>query len=299
MTGVAPESVNPWLKELRAILRGTAGGFLFGVPLLYTVEVWAIGASASPTLLLMVLGATFAVVLLLTQIEGFRQTLTLHPLEALLESIEALGIGLVCAAIALFLLRRITLETPLSEALGKLIFEGVPFSLGVALARSTLSRRGTRADTAAQSRRTVALPQRFSSPNLLNLRDTLIDLDVTLLGAIIIAFSIAPTEEIPILASALPPLWLLLIMAASLLLSYTIVFAAGFCDRSERQQRGLLLSPLTETLVAYLVALLASLMMLVFFQQLDGQDPWMEWLSDTIVLGFPAVIGGAAGRILI
>ncbi|MEO0491605.1 MAG: DUF2391 family protein, partial [Cyanobacteria bacterium J06659_2] len=44
------------------------------------------------------------------------------------------------AAIALVLLRRITLETPLPESLGKLVFEGVPFSLGVTLARSTLSR---------------------------------------------------------------------------------------------------------------------------------------------------------------
>ncbi|MEM9162338.1 MAG: DUF2391 family protein, partial [Cyanobacteria bacterium P01_F01_bin.4] len=120
-----------------------------------------------------------------------------------------------------------------------------------------------------------------------------------LLGALLIAFSIAPTEEIPILVSALPPLWLLLIMGASLLLSYTIVFASGFTDRSERQQRGLLMSPITETLVAYLVALSASVLMLVFFQQLTGQDPWSEWLGDAIVLGLPAAIGGAAGRILI
>lgn len=283
---------NIWMTELRAILRGAAGGFLFGIPLLYTLEIWSIGSSAEAPLLLIVLGTTFIIVLLLTQIEGFRRTLQLRPLEAVLESIEALGIGIICALLALILLRRITPVTPMTEALGKLVFESVPFSLGVTLARSTLTRPN-------RDRRRVNLPQRFSSPTLISLRDTLIDIDATLLGAILIAFSIAPTEEIPLIASALPPLWLLLIVAASLLLSYSIVFASGFTDRSERQQRGLLLSPLSETLVTYLVVLLASMLMLVFFQQLNFQEPWQEWLGDTLVLGLPASVGGAAGRLLI
>jgi len=129
--------------------------------------------------------------------------------------------------------------------------------------------------------------------------DTLVDLDATIIGAIVIAFSIAPTEEIAIIAAALPPLWLLLIMGASLLISYIIVFASGFTDRSQRAERGLLLSPLTETLVTYLVVLLASALMLIFFQQLGANNPWQEWLGNIIVLGLPASVGGAAGRILV
>lgn len=286
---------NIWFAELQDLITGASGGFLFGVPLLYTVEVWSIGASADAPMLLAVLSTTFIVVWLLTQTEGFRRTLTLHPIEAVMESIEALSLGLICAAIALVLLRRITLETPLSETLGKLVFEGVPFSLGVTLARSTLGRSPRRSD----NRRQVLPSSQFSSPNVFNVRDTLIDLDATLLGAVIIAFSIAPTEEIPLISASVPSLWLLLIIMASMMLSYGIVFASGFTDRHEREQRGLLLSPVTETLVAYLVALIASMIMLIFFQQLSGQTPWQEWLSDTIVLGLPATIGGAAGRILI
>jgi putative integral membrane protein (TIGR02587 family) len=211
-----------------------------------------------------------------------------------MESVEALGIGVVCAALALILLRRITVETPLSEALGKLVFETVPFALGVALARSTLQGRPPR-----DRRITAPLSRHLSSPTLASVRDALVDLDATVIGAVLIAFSIAPTEEVPLLAASLPPLWLLLIMAASLGLSYGIVFAAGFTDRTERAQRGLLLSPITETLVAYLVALVISVTMLVLFQQLNQTDPWQEWLSNTLVLGLPASIGGAAGRILI
>ena len=281
-----------WIEELRAILRGAAGSFLFGIPLLYTVEVWAIGSSTDSLQLLYVQAVTFFVVLLLTQVEGFRRSLTIQPLETVLESIEALGIGIICAAIALILLRRITLETPLSETLGKLIFEGVPFSLGVTLARSTLERRGSQRRTSSSEQ--SLLPATFRDI----LRDTLVDIDATLIGAIVIAFSIAPTEEISIIAAALPPLWLLLIMAASVLVSYIVVFASGFTDRSARAQRGLLLSPLTETLVAYIVVLIASALMLIFFQQLSSTDPWQEWLGNIIVLGLPASVGGAAGRIL-
>ncbi|MGB5916667.1 MAG: TIGR02587 family membrane protein [Phormidesmis sp.] len=288
-----------WVEEFQAILRGAAGSFLFGIPLLYTVEVWAIGSSTNSLRLLAVQAVTFVVVLLLTQIEGFRRSLTINPIETVLESIEALGIGIICAAIALLILRRITLETPLSEALGKLVFEGVPFSLGVTLARSTLARRRSsqrrtlEADTFSLS----AAPVSFGNIGTA-LGDTLGDIDATLIGAIVIAFSIAPTEEIALIAADLPPLWLILVMAASLLISYVIVFASGFTDRLERARRGLLLSPLTETLVAYIVVLAASALMLVFFQQLAGDDPWQEWLSSIIVLGLPASVGGAAGRIL-
>ncbi|WOD37821.1 TIGR02587 family membrane protein [Nodosilinea sp. E11] len=285
---------NIWLAEFQAILQGAVGGFLFGIPLLYTVEVWSIGSSTNPRWLLVVLATTLLGVGLLTQVEGFRQTLSLHPLEALLESIEAVSIGVVCAYLALVLLRRITLDTPLSEALGKVVFETVPFALGVALARSTL--QGNRG---RDRRITAPFTRRLASPTLANLRDALVDFDAALIGAVLIAFSIAPTEEVPLLASSLPPLWLLLIMTASLGLSYAIVFASGFTDRTERRQRGLLFSPITETLVAYLVALLASVVMLVLFQQLNPSDPWSEWLSDVLVLGLPASIGGAAGRILI
>lgn len=289
-----------WATELQAIMRGAAGSFLFGIPLLYTVEIWAIGSSTNALRLLVVQAATFVVVLLLTQIEGFRRSLSIKPLETVLESIEALGIGIICAAIALLLLRRITLETPLSEALGKLIFEGVPFSLGVTLARSTLEQRKPqqRRTLDAESTLTLNLRNTVQKSAGSALGNTLVDIDVTLIGAIVIAFSIAPTEEIAIIAAGMPPWWLLVVMGASLIISYVIVFASGFTDRAERTRRGLLLSPLTETLLAYIVVLAASALMLVFFQQLSANDPWQEWLGNIIVLGLPASVGGAAGRIL-
>jgi putative integral membrane protein (TIGR02587 family) len=286
---------NIWLDELNDLLRGASGGFLFGIPLLYTVEVWGIGSSTPPSWLLSALAITFVVVYLLNQTEGFRKNTRIQPIDAAMETIESMAIGIVCAFVALVLLRRITLDTPLTEMLGKLIFEGIPFSFGVALARSTLS-RGPSSKRRVQrdaSRRVTPLSQ-------LRLNATIADLDATLIGSLIIGFNIAPTEEISILATSIPPPWLLLIVAASLLISYTIVFASGFTNQTERrQQQGLFQRPLSETLISYLVSLLASALMLWFFQQLSWENPWQEWLSDILVLGLPAAIGGAAGRIVI
>lgn len=280
-----------WRREWYDVLRAGSGAFLFGIPLLYTVEVWSIGASTRPQWMLLTLAITFVVVYLLNQTEGFRRTLEVRSREAAIESVEAMGIGIACAFLALVLLQRVTLATPLSETLGKLVVEGIPFSFGVALARSALS-----GDRRASKRRLQTLSHR----RLPFFQGILFDLDATLIGALIVAFSIAPTEEIHLLAASIAPPWLLAIMVCSLVISYGIVFAAGFtneCDR--RQQPGLLQRPISETAISYLVCLLASALMLWLFQQLSWGDPWQEWLSDTLVLGLPAAIGGAAGRIAI
>ena len=256
------------------------GGFLFGIPLLCTVEVWWIGYSTQPPEMLSALAITFVVVFLLNQSKGFRSNINIQPIDAAMESIEALAIGIICALLALLLLCRITLATPLTETLGKLIFEGIPFSLGVALARSTLSyERKPTPKRQTQWRSQRPDPQ----PSQLNFQSTLADLDATLIGSLIAAFSIAPTEEIPLLAASISPPWLLLIIAASLAISYAIVFASGFTNQAERQQQqGLLQGPLGETLVSYLVCLLASAVMLWFFQQLSLQDPWHQWYINEI-----------------
>ena len=209
-----------------------------------------------------------------------------------MDSVEALSIGIVCTGITLVVLQEITPQTSLQEALGKLIYEGMPFALGVALANQFLSGDGreTQPDQGAS--------QKQSKNGELN--DTLSDIGATMIGAIIIAFNIAPTDEIPMLASAASGLWLLAVMALSIVISYMIVFAAGLTNQQKRsQQQGIFQRPLSETIAAYLVSLFAAMLMLGFFQKLRFDDPWQLWLSYTILLGLPAAVGGAAGRLAV
>jgi putative integral membrane protein (TIGR02587 family) len=287
-----------WSREFDDLIRGAAGGFLFGIPLLYTMEVWWIGSFTHPQRMIVVLVTTFVAVLLLNRTAGFRHSRDVSLLDAAIDSIEALAIGLVSVAILLLLLREITFETPLDEVLGKVIFESVPFALGVALANQFLYR----APDSDQERSNEGQPGGAATgPHeeaQQTFRATVADIGATIIGAIIVAFNIAPTDEIPMLAAAVSPPWLLLIMVASLIISYGIVFEANFADQAKRkQQQGVFQQPLSETVASYLFALLAAAFMLWFFQQLSFDDPWTIWLSHTLLLGLPATIGGAAGRL--
>jgi putative integral membrane protein (TIGR02587 family) len=124
------------------------------------------------------------------------------------------------------------------------------------------------------------------------------DLASTALGAIFVSFSIAPTDEIPMLAAASSPAWLLALIFASVAISYGIVFEAGFVNQQRRlKQQGIFQKPMTETVVAYLISLAVAAGMLWFFDRLGPGDAWSVWLSDVLLLGLPAAIGGAAGRL--
>lgn len=290
---------NQWTQEREDIISGISGGFLFGIPLLYTMEVWFIGSYAEPPILLGIIAITFFVVFLLNRVEGFRNQETKRDpvLEAIAESIETLAIGFFCATVIMIVLQEINTQTPLVEGLGKIVFEAVPFSFGVALSRSILSRGS---DTDANSDNSQSHKPKQKGKKRIIWADTLEDLSGTLLGALIVAFSIAPTDEVAMLAAPATPPWLLLIIFTSLLVTYAIVFASGFTDQDKRrQQQGIFQRPESETLVYYLVSLFASAMMLWFFQRLAFDDPWSMWMRYSIVLSLPASIGGAAGRLAV
>lgn len=279
---------NVWLNELDDIIRGACGGFLFGIPLLYTMEVWWIGSVVEPPLMLLAIAITYIVIFLLNRTAGFRKTEKIRAVDAARNSIEAIAIGIVCATIMLNILREINSNVSLDEMLGKVLFESLPFTLGVALANQFLS--GDRGGKEGQ--------RSYKKKSEINA--TFSDIGATLIGAAVIALNIAPTDEVAMLASALSGGRLLAIIAASLIISYGIVFQSGFADQQKRmQQQGIFQRPMSETLASYLVSLLAAAFMLWFFHQLSFSDPWTMWLQYTLILGLPATIGGAAGRLAV
>lgn len=274
-----------WRDEVDDAVRGVSGGLLFGIPLLFTMELWWIGAAARPVPLAGVLLVTFAAVVVLTKAAGFRRSADVRWSDVLVDSVEAVALGLICVAGVLVLLREITTATPLGEAVGKVVYAAAPFSLGVAVARHVL-RQGR--DDSVDDTGAGGHPH-----------PTFADLGATAVGALFVGLNIAPTEEVPMLTAALAPPALLAMMAASLVASYAIVYEAGFGDQAKRRhQEGVLQHPLTETVVAYLVALGSAALMLFFFGGLAG-DPAAWALSQVVVLGLPAAVGGAAGRIAI
>ena len=285
----SPARDASWSTEVGDLVRGAAGGMLFGIPLLFTLEVWGIGSTTTPAAMATVLGLTFVPVTLLVHTAGFRRSMDMHLTGVLSESAEAIAVGVVVATGMLFVLAEITVRTPLADALGKIVYEAAPFAIGVAVASHLFDRSPDATDGDAPH-----------AEDRGSLRGTVADLGSTFVGAVFVGFNIAPTEEIPRLAAASSPPRLLAVMGISLLVSYGIVYQAGFRDQARRrQQRGILQHPITETAAGYVVALIAAAAMLLFFHNLQPGDPWPLAVDHIVLLGLPAAVGGAAGRLAI
>jgi putative integral membrane protein (TIGR02587 family) len=283
------QRTSEWREEGIEVVRAVSGGLLFGIPLLYTMEVWWVGTYTEPSRVLGVLLLTFLPVFFLNRTSGFRSSKDVRFRDAAIDSVETVAIGLVTAAGLLVLLKEITLSTPLNEAVGKVAFEALPFGMGIALAQHFLRRGRTEGDDDSGG---------ADKGQHDKLHATLADVGATVIGAVFIAFNIAPTDEVPMIAAALGPFSLVAVMLVSLTVSFCIVFVAGFSDEKKRhEQEGLFQRPATETVACYLIALVASAVMLWYFQRLDASAPWQETLSHVIVLGLPASVGGAAGRL--
>ena len=292
-------SQGPWAEEADELIRGFAGGMLIGTPLLYTMEVWWVGSATPPGRVLLSLAVAFVLVFGLTLVDGFRleeepgrsgpvsrSEGRSGPAAALFDGVVSFGIGIVSVTAILLLIREIDGETPLLDALGKIGYEAIPFCLGVAVASSILA-RGRDGDGGNED-------------EIRHRHPTLADLGATAIGAVFFAFNIAPTDEIRLVAAAATPLSLIAAIAVSLLISYAIVFEAGFGGETKRHhQEGVLQHPATETMVAYVIALVVAAFLLWFFGNLDFSEPWTVSLERILVLGLPAAIGGAAGRLVV
>lgn len=267
---------------------------MFGVPLLFTVEVVWTGQHTSPAQSLLLIVACLGMLVVLNRTSGFRSSVDRTLQDAALDAVEGVAVAIVVIVVTLAMLGEIDRSLPLVVVLGKTAYEVVPFSIGIGVANHILRERpdGDPSDNHPGGGRKG---QVADSPSL---NPTVADLGANTLGAVFVSLSIAPTDEVPMLASSRSPLGLLAIMAASIAAAYAIVFVAGFSGQSRRRSDpGLLQHPVIETVASYVISLIVALVLLASFQRADA--PWPVLIAQVVVLGFPAAIGGAAGRLAI
>lgn len=274
-----------WRQELYDFIRAFSGAFLFGVPFLWTMEMWWIGEFAELWKLLGFFGLSFLLNVHLAYFAGFKQETTFA--SSVGEAIDAMAVGVVSSAVVLFVLNRIAVGHPLDSVLGKIVVQAIPLSIGASAANALMrwGRESRTGENGGQSSRWEA---------------TLNDLGATVVGGVFIGFAIAPTDEIRLLAAEIGHWHQLGLILLSLLMTYAIVFESGFTSReAERASPGYFQRPLTETIMAYMISLLVAFVALYFFDRVEIGEPFFAVLAQVIVLGFPTAIGGAAGRIVI
>ncbi|MGI8889715.1 MAG: TIGR02587 family membrane protein [Chthoniobacterales bacterium] len=281
------EQAGPTIgQSLREYARGIAGGLMFSLPLLYTMEVWQTGLVAGPLRLLLCVLATFVLLL------GYNHYAGLHTdscwSEVVIDSVEELGLGLLVAAALLLLLGRISGTTGEAEVLGKIVIEAMTVAIGISVGTAQLGLQGDDDEMKKERQKTSAKGEvRFEG-----------QLVIAACGAALFAANVAPTEEVVAIATESSIAQLLFLMLLSLLLALLILYYIEFSGSRRFVRRNGLSSVLVGTVASYAVALVVGAGVLWFFGRFD-QVALITAVAETIVLGFVATLGASAGRLLV
>ena len=275
---------NAWGREARDLTRAFAGAYIFSIPLLFTMEMWWIGEYADGARLTVFLAIALFANFGLNYVAGFRADGTVF--GALEQAIDSLAVGIVAAGTLLLILDRIQPSDPLESIVGMVAIQAVPLSIGASVANQVFGRYGEHSREGDD----VEMESLSARKELLN------DVGATAIGSIFIAFSIAPTDEISMLAAGMNYVHVVALVGFSLLLSYGIVFASEF-DRA--RPSGPFQHPVSETILAYVVSLAVATLALYLFHQVGSSDPLYSIVKQIVVLGLPATVGGAAGRLVV
>jgi putative integral membrane protein (TIGR02587 family) len=169
------------------------------------MELWRHGATISADRLLLSMAATLGILIL------FNRTIGSHPdstwKEVTMESVEELGLGMITSAVVLLLIGRVRMGMPMQEWIGKVTAEALVTSIGVSI--------GT---------------VQFGAPSHARVKEggfpILGQVAIAFCGSIFLAASIAPTEEILLIAveqSSASALQLLiaLVVASAVMLGFS------------------------------------------------------------------------------
>lgn len=275
-----------WSDEFIDFTRAFSGAAVFGIPLIFTMEMWWIGKELSLAYLMALLAIAFITNFGLAHVAGFRNQHTF--IMSLDQAIDALAVGMITAAVLMFSLNQLRLTDGVAQAASTIIVLAVPLSLGASVSREVF---------AGRTNRQVDDEEDDNNGNTLSTwQGVLSDIGATVVGGVFIGLSIAVTDEIPMIAAGITWWHLFAIIGISLLLSYTIVFASGF---DEQAPPGPFQHPFTETMLAYAISLMVAFGMLFIFERITLEDPAQEMIRQTVVLALPATIGGAGGRLVI
>jgi len=263
------------------LARAFAGAIIFGLPLLMTMEMWAIGLHIAPVRLLLFLAFNLAVLVILSRFGGFERTATL--VEDVLDALAAQAVGMLTAIAVLSLFGVIRPGASITELVGQVAIQSVPCSFGAMLARKQLGTGEVDDDESVAQRSAGYGGQLF----------------LMLAGALFFAFNVAPTEEMLLIGYKMSAWHALTLALLSLGLLHALVFTVGLAGQEDAPEGyGSARLLFVFTIPGYAIALLASFYVLWTFGSVDGLGA-ATLARIVVVLGFPAAVGAAIARLVI
>lgn len=272
-------------QSLREYARGVAGGLIFSLPLLYTMEVWWAGFTSHPWRLAAYVAATFALLIGYNYFVGLRRDSCFS--EVVIDSVEEMGLGILVSLLVLWLLGRVTIGMPLEEATGKVVIEAMTVAIGVSVGTAQLGGGDEAGREGGDKGMSGGRPGGFGGQMV-----------IALCGAFLFAANVAPTEEIVMIAVEISAWRLLGLAALSLALGTLVLYYSEFAGSKEYVVFDRRHDVLLGSAVTYAVALVSSAAILLFFGRFEGQA-LATCVAQTIVLGVAATLGASAGRLLL
>ena len=262
--------------------RGFAGALIFALPMLMTMEMWWLGFYMDRFRLGLLLLANFPVLVGLSHFIGFKETFNWK--QDVVDALVAYAVAFTMAAIVLSLLAIVQIGMPLDEIIGKISLQAIPGSLGAMLAFSQLGSDSSKKEKEKKEQRGPHYPR---------------ELFFMLVGALFLAFNVAPTEEMILIAFKMSSWHTFALAIVSVFIMHAFVYSVEFSGQDG-------IPPSTSewsvflrfTIVGYAIALLVSMYILWTFGRYEGLD-LAHLMSITLVLGFPAAIGAAAARLIL
>lgn len=262
----------------RGVARAFAGALLFSLPILMTMETWALGVFMERGRLVLLLILIVPVLVGLSYFSGFEETT--HLQDAVIDAFAAIVVASTMALVFLLLFGALDATMNIEEWIGKIAIQAVPASIGALLAQSQFGRNG---DEEQQRRDSGDFGEYF----------------FMFAGAVFLAANIAPTEEVVLISYMMSTGQIIALCVVSLTLMHAFVYSVEFKGQHERPQGVSGFSLFARfSVVGYVMALAVSAYVCWSFGRFDGLSV-EEMLQATIVLGFPATVGAAAARLVL
>ena len=264
---------------LTSLARAFGGAIFFALPLLMTMEMWWLGFYMDRFRLALFMLVMIPVLIGLSHLSGIRKNTSW--MDDLADAFVAWAVGFTASTVALLLMDIIDFrEMPPSEIVGKVSLQAVPGAFGAMLANSQFGSTGkNEQEEEEQSAMGTEMFLMFA-------------------GALFLAFNLAPTEEMILIAFKMSYGHAAALAAATMLMMHAFVYSAGFRGTPDRRGESQWSLFLRFSVLGYALSLVASAYILWTFGRFDDHAYSMYVLM-AVTLGFPAGLGAAAARLIL
>lgn len=275
---------RPVSKTLRGYARGVAGGLIFSIAPLYTMELWWQGYSTPPLRMLLTGIGMLFVLLAYAHYVGVHDSGSLK--DEILEVFQVVALATAISLVVLKLTGQLPSTLSLYEAMTRVAGEGTCVAIGVAVGSTQLGEDGD--DEEKQQRRR----EKRKQGGMLN------EFAFAVLGAVLIAAGLAPTLEVTMVAAEAEPGAVLVVAVLSFVIALLMVSYSSFKGSSRLQQGIFVGGPLGDAVVTYAVGLLVAAAMLWVTGAFDAYGLTLA-VYQTVFLGVATTLGASAGRLLL